>query len=265
MVIGKDPEYVKVYADGQYGYTRDGKPVWNNFAEVLHVAPAEIRAIPGMPLIIGFDFGMHTAAVIGQPTFRGGMNILKEYYEADMGLRRFCQNILRPALFSNFRSFKIVSTCDPSGIRRQDTDERSCIIELKQQGFPVTPAPSNAWLPRFNAVDFYLQKLIEGKAGFQLDPSCRLLKRGFIKEYKLRKMQSILGGEKYSDLPNKNEFSHVQDCVQYICMIADKSITAAQGYDMMGERYTGPQPTLRMPGRQQQLPSAMPPDMSAWT
>lgn len=259
MAIGKAPEYVKVYVDGDYGYTQDGKPVWHNYSDVIHYSEKELKVVPGMPLIIGFDFGMHTAAVIGQPTFRGGLNILHEMYHADMGLRRFVQNIVRPAIFSKFRGIELITTCDPSGIRRQDSDERSCIIELRQLGFPVTPAPSNAWLPRFNAVDSYLTKLIEGKAAFQLDPSCRLLRRGFIKEYKLKRIASVFGGEKFSELPDKrNDFSHVQDCVQYICMLADKSAKPIQGYDMMGERYFQNINNINAPIRTI-------PNMTAWT
>jgi hypothetical protein len=28
MCIGKSPDYIKVYVEGEYGYVRDGKPVW---------------------------------------------------------------------------------------------------------------------------------------------------------------------------------------------------------------------------------------------
>ena len=260
MQIGKDPEYVKVYVDGQYGYTRDGKPVWANYFDSIHYSPDPLKPIPGMPLIIGFDFGMHTAAVIGQPTFRGGMNILREMYEPSMGLRRFVQNIVKPMLFRDFRGFKLVTTCDPSGIRRQDSDERSAMLELKQLGFQITPPLSNSWMPRYNAVDFYLTKLIEGKAAFQLDPSCKLLRRGFIKDYKFKRVSSPFNAEKFSELPDKrNDASHPQDCVQYICMVADNSVTKQQGYDIIGERYEEPK------GRYPRRGTVMPPDMSAWT
>jgi hypothetical protein len=240
MAIGKDPEYIKVYVDGQYGYTRDGKPVWHNYSDVLHVSAEPISLIIGMPIIIAFDFGMHNAAVIGQPTFRGGMNIIHEFYEPDTGLRRFLRDIIKPVLFSKYRGVEIITTCDPSGIKRQDTDERSCILELHQQGFPVTPAPSNSWLPRYNAVDAYLTKMVDGKAAFQLSPTCPILRKGFIKEYKLKRISSYLGAERFSELPNKNDFSHPQDCVQYICMVADKGISSARGFDITSSRYAPP-------------------------
>jgi hypothetical protein len=255
MAIGKDPEYVKVYVDGQYGYTRDGKPVWHNYSDVIHVAPGEIKPIVGMPLVIAFDFGMHNAAVIGQPTFRGGMNILHEFYEPDAGLRRFLRDVVKPVLFSKYRGHELVTTGDPSGTKRQDNDERSCYLELHDQGFPVTPAPSNSWLPRYNAVDSYLTKLIDGKAAFQLSPTCKILRKGFINEYKLKRIGNVFGSDKFSELPAKNDFSHVQDCVQYICMVSDRGLNSARGYDLIGARYTPPTNARR--------PSI--PQMAAWT
>ena len=266
MMIGKDPEYIKVYVDGEYGYTRDGKPVWHNYSDVIHCAEKEIEPTPGIPLIIAFDFGMHNAAVIGQPTFYGGINILHEFYEPDTGLRRFLRDVVRPVLFNKYRGFSLVVTADPSGTKRSDTDERSCFIELHSQGFPVTPAPSNTWLPRFSAVDNYLTKLVKGKPAFQLSPTCTWLRRGFIKDYKFKRVGSAYGADKYSDVPNKNAFSHVQDCVQYICMMADLGVTAMRGNDWMSSRYTTPQPQVSPYGPRRPVPRGPAiPSLAGWS
>lgn len=274
LAIGKDPEYIKVYIDGDYGYTRDGKPVWYNYSDVLHCAEQEIQPIPGLPLILAFDFGMHNAAVIGQPTIRGGMNILYEWYEPDIGLRRFIRDIVRPVLFAKYRNMMIITTGDPTGIKRQDTDERSCFLELRANGFPVTAAPTNTWIPRYNAVDNYLTKMLKGKPAFQLSPNCTILRRGFKGDYKFKKLSSLWGGkssERYSEVPDKTgksgECSHVQDCMQYVCLTADKGVETARGYDWTSFRYQQPYDQFSRPAYPRERPLVLRPtipSLDAW-
>lgn len=248
FMIGKDPEFIKVYIDGEYGYVRDGKPVYPNYSDVLHLAEEEIKAIRGIPLIVGFDFGMTGACVICQMTPRGKFVILDELYEEDTGLRRFLNDVVRPFIFSKYRGMEVITTGDPAGVRRSDTDERSAFDELKKNGFPATPAISNSFLARYNAVDVFLTKLIDGKAAFQLNPSCKMLRKGFLGEYKLRRFQGF--NELYSETPVKNQYSHLQDALQYCCMTADKGFESTRQY--MGSRYNSPGPAK---GR----------DMTAWT
>lgn len=250
MAIGKDPEFVKVYIDGEYGYVRDGKPVFENYSDFLHCAESDIEPIKGIPIILSFDFGMNQAAVISQLTVKSRFNVIREFYEEGIGLRRFLLDIIKPYMMNMYRGMEVVVTGDPMGVRRMDTDERSCFDELRMQGFPVTPAHSNSWLPRFNAVDVFLTKLIEGKPAFQLSPSCQMLRKGFLGEYKLKKFRGTYNHEKYSEVPMKNDFSHLQDALQYGCMMADRGLMVTRGY--MGSRYEAPRRSAR-------------PTLSAWT
>jgi hypothetical protein len=242
LAIGKDLEYIKVYIDGQYGYIRDGKPVYGNYSDFLHTATEPIEAIKGIPLILGFDFGMIGACVITQLLPNGKFHVIKELYEEDIGLRRFLNDVVKPYLLSKYRGFEIISTGDPAGIRRQDTDERTAYDELRLQGFPATPARSNSFLARFNAVDIFLTRLVGGKAAFQLDPSCDMMRKGFLGEYKLKKYRGY-GDDKYSETPVKNNFSHLHDALQYAAMVADAGFIAAKGY--MGTRYITPKTAKR--------------------
>ncbi len=234
LAIGKDPEFIKVYIDGEYGFIRDGKPVFGNYSDPMHLATEPIEPVRGVPLILGFDFGMNGACVICQFLPNGKFNVIKELYEEEIGLRRFLNDIVKPYLFSRFRGWEIVTTGDPAGVKRQDNDERTSFDELRLQGFPATPARSNSWVARFNAVDVFLTRLVGGKGAFQLDPNCNMLRKGFLGEYKLKKYRGY-GEDQYSEVPVKNKFSHLQDCLQYACMIADSGVIAAKGY--MGSRY----------------------------
>ena len=221
LMQGKDDNFIKVYIHGEYGYSSDGKPVYVNYKDSLHCAKEELKPIPGLPLILGFDFGLTPACAIGQLSPKGQLRILDEVIADDMGIRRFAREKLKPYMFTNYRRFELVGAGDPAGVKRADTDERTCYMELKDAGFPMVPAHSNAPLTRINAVDNYLTKLYMGEPGFVLSPKCKVLRKGFIDGYRRRRMQ-ISGMEVYTDEPEKNEYSHPHDALQYLCLYIDR-------------------------------------------
>jgi hypothetical protein len=239
-----------VYIDGQYGYIRDGKPVYGNYLDHLHCAEKDITPVSGFPVIVGMDFALNPCAVFSQLLPNGSYNVFKELIGVDMGLRRFVNDIMRPYIFTSLRGFEVVIAGDPAGVKRTDNDERSSFDELRMQGFPAVPAHTNSFLARYNAVDSILTKMVKGKPAFQLSPGCKVLRKGFMGEYKLKKYRGF-GEDKYSDIPNKNEYSHIHDALQYSCMISDRGEQVARSYQHMGSRYAGP-PTPR-------------PSMSGWT
>jgi hypothetical protein len=63
-----------------------------------------------------------------------------------------------------------------------------------------------------------------------------MLRRGFIGEYKLHKFRG--NNEQYSEIPLKNDFSHLADSLQYIALIADRGYSGSRG--IMGSRYDAP-------------------------
>jgi hypothetical protein len=239
LMIGKEPEFIKVYVDGDYGYIRDGKPVYGNYLDHMHCAQADIRPIGGMPIIIGMDFALNPCAVFCQLTPHGNFNVIKEIVGVDMGLRRFVNDLMRPYIFSSLRGFEIIIAGDPAGVKRTDNDERSSFDELRMQGLPAIPAHTNSFLARYNAVDSMLTKMVKGIPAFQLSPGCKVLRKGFMGEYKLKKYRGF-GEDRYSDIPVKNEFSHPHDALQYACMVADRGEQIARSYQHMGSRYAEP-------------------------
>lgn len=224
LAIGKDPAWVRVYIDGQYGYVREGKIIYTNYLDTVHCAEKTLEPWSGLHLTLGFDFGLTPACVITQYHPKGSLHILRELCATEMGLKRFARDALRPFLIANFNGYRIVSGCDPSGARRSEVDEtKSCYKELKDCGFPVKLAWSNALEPRFTSVDNFLTKTVEGKPAFQLDPSCKLLRKGFNGEYKRRKL-NISGAEMYGSEAEKNAVSHPHEALQYACMTIERGI-----------------------------------------
>lgn len=69
-------------------------------------------------------------------------------------------------------------------------------------------------MPRREAVAGALSRLIEGTPALMISPACKVLRKGFQGGYHYRRLK-VSGNERYHDEPNKNEFSHVHDALQY--------------------------------------------------
>lgn len=209
--LGKSEDWVRVYIKAEYGYVRDGKPVWNSYVDNIHCQPCQ--PIHKTPIIIGVDFGLTPAAVFAQRDVMGRWNILSELVATDMGAVRFAE-LLGAEMRGKYEGFEFDVIGDPAGDNRAQTDETTPMMILRAAGIPVRPAPTNDPVQRIEAVSVALNRLIDGRPGFTIDPSCRVLRKGMIGAYAYRRIQ-VSGTEKYADRPDKNQYSHVADALQY--------------------------------------------------
>mgnify|MGYP001593502366 CR=1 FL=1 len=221
QIPGKDAQWIKVFVLGEYGSVHDGKPVYNEYNDTLHVKA--INPIQGVQLKIGLDFGLTPAAVITQTDARGRLLVLDELCGEDMGISGFLDDVLIPQLMSVYPIFwakkaeMIVCIADPAGSQRAQTDEKSCFDEVKAKKLKIRSAKSNAWLPRRGSVAWFLSKLSSGQPMFLIDPCCKMLRKGFNGGYKYRRIQ-VIGEERYTEEPMKNSYSHPHDALQYVAM-----------------------------------------------
>jgi len=221
QIPGKDSQWIKVFVLGEYGSVHDGKPVYAEFNDTIHVN--SIEPLIGVPLDIGMDFGLTPAAVLTQNDARGRLLVLDELCGEDMGINGFLEDVLIPQLMKVYpqwwakKETMIRVFGDPAGSQRAQTNERSCFEEVKAAGLKIKPAKSNAWLKRRGAVAWFLSKLSDGKPMLILDPVCKVLRKGFNGGYKYRRIQ-VVGEERYTDEPMKNSYSHPHDALQYVAM-----------------------------------------------
>lgn len=219
MIGGKTDDWIKVFVLGQYGTTADGKPVYPEYNDKIHVADSDLEYNPLLPIYLGWDFGLTPACIIGQITAKGQLLILEEYVAEDMGIRQFASEVVKPALMTKYANpRRFISKGDPSGINRSQTDERTCYQELLEIGIASEPTETNDFIPRRESVAFFLNRLSGGEPGFLLSPNCRQLRKGFIGGYRYERLK--VAGERYRDRPVKDRFSHPHDALQYLCLAA---------------------------------------------
>ncbi len=234
MMAGKSREWINVYVHGKYGDIEDGKPVWPEFNHLFHVSQSPLKVYNNRPLLIGQDFGLTPAAVICQISPRGQFRVLAEVVSADMGIRRFIMDALKPVLAMEYPDVTPVVYGDPAGSQRAQTDERTCFDEFIDARLAAYPAHTNNFAARREAVAFYLTKYIDKQPGMLIDPRCRTLIKGLGGRYRYRKMQ-VSGTARYTDQPEKNEYSHVCEALQYAALSTDMiSVEIADVGEMPG-------------------------------
>jgi hypothetical protein len=214
QIQGKTRSYINVYVMNRLGAVIDGQVVYPNFREERHVAKSKVRLIPGLPLLVGVDFGLTPAAVIGQ-NVRGRFIIHKEVIALNMGAERFSAQLRAILDAPPFSGHEVQIWGDPAGDQRAQTDETTPFEIFRNNGLPILPAPSNDFILRTEAVSHCLDLRIGDDEGFLLDPSCIVLKSGFVRGYRYPKIQ-ISGATRYGDRPVKDRYSHPHDALQYL-------------------------------------------------
>jgi len=215
MLPGKAKEWIKVFVLAQYGTIADGRPVYPEWNDEIHCKPTGIYH--DRPLLLGFDYGLTPACVICQVSPRGQLLVIDELFAKDMGIRQFARDVVKPHLALNYGKHSFQAVGDPAGVSRKDTDEKTCFMELAEEGIPAVPAFSNSFIGRREAVAKYLTRMSDGKPCLVVDPKCDMIRRGFNGRYQYRRLQ-VVGAERFKDVPDKNEYSHLHDALQYAAL-----------------------------------------------
>ncbi len=227
QVPSKSEDWINVFLLGNYGSTKDGKPVYPEYNDKVHCLHKNVEGERGLPIVLGWDFGLTPACVILQVTGRGKIIILDELVSEDMGIRQFTNDIVKPVLMNKYSGFQIHSAGDPAGNIRAQTDERTCLQELLEAGIYTEPASTNDFIPRRESVAFFMTRMMDGEPAFMLNPRCTNLRKGFLGRYKFERLKTS-GNARYKDRPVKDIYSHIQDALQYACLKVRGGLTPAR-------------------------------------
>lgn len=218
MIEGKDPDWIKVYVDGEYGFVTEGKPVFPMYRDHLHAARETKRFDPRLPLLIGVDFGITPVAVLGQKTYDGRWIILDEYESEEPGVTNFAKNLASYVGIKYPDAVEVKGWGDPAGgtRSREDGVTTGFMILEDHTGWEWKPAPGDNVLDiRLEVVIDSLNRLIDGEPGILINPGVKTLRKGFAGGYS-RKFLKNGDGNQVLPTPAKNKYSHVHDALQYL-------------------------------------------------
>lgn len=144
--------------------------------------------------------------------------MLEEVIAEDIGLQLHIDRALRPALMhSRYMGRPIAVVGDPAGKARSTIYEETSFDVMKRLGFNAFPAPTNDLDPRLRSVEAFLLGSRDGGPAMLFDRSrCPVLIRAMAGGYRYAKTRD---GQR-KPKPDKNEYSHIADCLQYACLVA---------------------------------------------
>lgn len=212
LMAGKELDWIKVYVDGEYGFVMDGLPIFPEYKDSIHGANL-FDIIPGIGLRLGYDWGLTPACTISQRMANGKWLVHDEFVSERMGIVTFADEVAR-ILQARYPGIKVVSgRGDPSG-DAVTPEESTCFKIMKARGLPAEPAVTQDPTRRREGVAYLLKNLIDGDPAIRIHPRCMILRKGLAGGYHRRRMQ-ISGELRYRDVPEKNQFSHVCEALEY--------------------------------------------------
>jgi len=220
---GHSPNWIKRYVHAEYGDDPSGSAVFrDSYKSSFHCAD-DVTPVPGHPLLVGLDFGRDPCAVITQMDHRGRLLVLGEVINEDVGLELAIQRAIRPALQDRRYLGRMVAIVgDPAGAHRSTSYEETTFDVLKRSGLVGMPAPTNAIDRRLQAVEAFLLQQRDGGPAILIDRGrCPVLCRGLGGGYRYAKTKT----GQIKPVPEKNQYSHVVDALQYACLAAHNGAT----------------------------------------
>ena len=208
----KDADWIKVYIHGQYGFTKWGKAVFDEYSDDMHCK--EIDPVAGIPVHRGFDFGLTPSCVFSQVMPDQRWLVFDEMTSEDMSVEDFMDDVADYTRRSFPKMPQFLDTGDPAGSIRSQIDKRSCFQIATAKGFTIVPG-NQSIVVRLASVRKPLRRLIgrPPRPQFVLHPRCKVLRKGFLGGYHYRQKRTV--HEQFEELPFKNEHSHPMDCVEY--------------------------------------------------
>jgi hypothetical protein len=216
FVRSNSASWCKRYVFAEFGDDPSGSAVWGeSFKSSFHVVD-NLEPVQGTPLVLGQDFGRDPWSVICQLDHKGRLLILEEVEAEDIGLEQHIQRSLRPKLMQErYLGKKVAIIGDPAGRSKDSIYEETSFDVLKRAGFQCFPAPTNDIDARLRSVEAMLLSQRDGGPAIVFNRSrCPTLVRAMSGGYRYGKTRQ--GQRKPS--PDKNEYSHVADALQYVCL-----------------------------------------------
>lgn len=235
QVGGRTPEWIKVYYDGEYGFVSDGRPVYPEWTDSFHCTEWA-APLPGIEIRVGLDFGLTPAAAFVQQDISGRWRCIDELVADGMGATRFAE-LLNAKIQAEYPGYKFRFFGDPAGDQRAQTDERTPFMILAANGILASPARTNDFNLRREAVAQPLMRIIDGRPGLSIHPKCRQLRKAMGGKYCYRRVQ-IVGDERYHDKPDKGMYSHVAEALQYVMLEFGSNPTMSRAQQQLGQMTT---------------------------
>lgn len=214
-------DLVRRMIDNLYGFSRAGKPVYPEYRDDFHCAGTVLPPVPGLPIKISADQGLHPAAVLRQTLPNGQRRYLAEIY-CDTGAEGLAAEV-KAVMGREYAGYRLVGAkADPAGNARGQNDAESWIDCFNRHlnlsaGARIDAAESNAIDKCTTAVRVTLKRTVDNaQPAILISAACRMMRKGFNSDYCYRRKKGSTGA--YEDKPIKKfPVSDVMNAVEFDC------------------------------------------------
>ena len=212
QLSGMNQQQIKMLLANQWAIPNQGKPIYPEFSQENKFT-GYLQHIPNSTIVVGMDFGLSPACAFTQLTATGTAIVIYELWEDDMDLDTFIETRLQPTVAKRFPNSPIVICGDPAGRSRSGLSSRTAFSTLQDAGFKAVPAMSNDLDYRIGNVKYFLHR----KNGLVVSTECTRLVEGFEGAYGYARLTATEESAdiQFKDKPEKNEYSHIHDALQY--------------------------------------------------
>lgn len=212
--------WIRRMVDGEFGYSREGLPVYDGYDDTKHCSTADLEPIAGLVLRLSFDQGIAgPAMLVTQYASVGQLRVLREFVPGRMGAHMFGEQC-RQFVNVHFPGLQVSDSnaVDPAGLSgavREDAHLSWAETVQQASGFAMVAAETNELDIRIDGVAQMLSTDIRaGVPSLIIDHRCLMLRKGFNSHYRYRKKPT---GE-FDSKPEKNAWSNPHDALQYDVM-----------------------------------------------
>ena len=218
LIKDKSDDFIRVNVLAQYGRSRGGKPVHPEFDRQVHVAKNLLVPNRDLVLLLCADFGATPAMALKQQDAFGRVLTLDDIACFDMGLERAIETKLLPLLKAKYKGgakngeYEIIVTGDPSGERRSDADETTCVDifrDYKKHLGKVKMASTNSPVARRAGTDHFLVNKVS--PAYLVSPNCDATIHALSGAFMYKKHKD----GRHSTEVDKTDASHIGEANEY--------------------------------------------------
>lgn len=233
MKKSQPKEYVDQQVRVMYGIGEHGMPVFARYFNIHKHVKKDLKKDffnKDRRLIVGMDFGLNPSCIIGQ-YYGDTFYVFDELFTRDrdkMGLDDFMKNVFNDFLLKNYPEYyknknNVMFCVDPAGKGRDANHGWTSLRVISSHDYTLIKIDStNRLEQRLKSVKDILQYRKNGEIGmdntghqrFYIDEKCHWTISGLKGNYFYQNVK----GDTIAEKPCKNEYSHIQDGLQYACV-----------------------------------------------
>jgi hypothetical protein len=232
LVAVLKPWEVDRLVDNRFAPDRPGAVIFADFRPDWHLSATPLPVNPALPLLVGVDPGLNAAAVVMQRRGRYAWSVLAELATppGEIATAEAFGRALADLLKQNFPRHPALAICDPAAAARSAVSGEAWMRAfIGGFDYPTRLAASNRVKGvdgRIAAVRSCLTTQSGGVPGLLIDPSCKMVRKGFSGGYRW-KVEKSTG--KRTDEIDKTPSSHATEAVQYPIQTIEADVGALTG------------------------------------